>query len=130
MRAAKKRNLLTETQVRELDQIGFTWSIDRQRTCEQRFKELESFMQAYGYCNVPRQYESNPALGHWVDNVRQQKKRGELDKEVIRCLNTLGFCWVQKTTWEQRIDDLTAFKEKHGHCNAPWEEWLRYNQGM
>ena len=42
-RAAKKRNLLTKAQIQELDQIGFTWSIDPRPTWERRFTELEAF---------------------------------------------------------------------------------------
>ena len=191
MRAARKEKRLTELQVRELDQIGFTWSIDRQHSWEERFKELKSFKQAHGHCNVPAIYPPNPALGrwvanvrhakkagtltedkvhrldalgfcwerepiitskwkkhldelkafkrehghcnvprqhgsnsplgNWVDSIRHRKKEGRLDEEIIRCLNALGFSWVRKTGWKQRIHDLKAFKKEHGHCNVPWE---------
>ena len=48
MRHAKKRNLLTKAQIRELDEIGFTWSLDPRHTWEQRFKELEAFRRSTG----------------------------------------------------------------------------------
>jgi len=89
---------------------------------EQRFKELESFKTEHGHCNVPPKYRPNPALGRWVAGIRHQKKRGELDKEKIRCLDALGFCWTPQDTWERHIRDLKAFKKEHGHCHVP----LRY----
>ena len=86
---------------------------------EQRFKELESFKEEYGHCNVPKRYQPNPAFGRWVSDVRLLKKLGKLDKEKARCLNALGFCWTRQATWEQRIHDLKAFKKEHGHCQVP-----------
>jgi hypothetical protein len=87
---------------------------------EQRFEELESFKKAHGHCNVPFDYQPNPALGHWVLATRQRKKQGKLDQAKVRCLNALGFSWAPRETWDQHIHDLKAFKKKHGHCNVPW----------
>ena len=91
---------------------------------EQRFKELELFRKEHGHCNVPTRYQPNPALGKWAVNVRQAKKHGMLTEEKARRLDALGFCWVMKQfgvliPWEQRINDLKAFKKTHGHCNVP-----------
>jgi len=38
-------------------------------------------------------------------------------------LDALGFSWMIKmrgiqVPWKQRINDLKAFKKKHGHCNV------------
>ena len=89
---------------------------------EQRFKELEWFKKEYGHCNVPTRYQPNPALGHWVVNVRCAKKHGTLAEERFRRLDALAFCWVQRSAisivWERRINDLKAFKKEHGHCNV------------
>ena len=91
---------------------------------EQRFKELELFRKEHGHCNVPTRYQPNPALGKWAVNVRQAKKHGMLTEEKARRLDALGFCWVMKQfgvliPWEQRINELNAFKKEHGHCNVP-----------
>ena len=90
---------------------------------EQRFHELKRFKEQYGHCNVPSPYPPNPALGHWVANIRKAKKRGQLAAERCRSLDALAFCWVLRppvpTVWEQRINELKAFKNAHGHCNVP-----------
>jgi hypothetical protein len=123
MRNHKKRNLLTEAQVRELDQIGFVWSVDLRRFWEQHFKDLEAFKKKHGHCNVPRNYPPNRALAFWVDRLRLSKKNGKLDKNTIRRLNGLGFRWslLHRRFHRRDLDEfvaiLAAFKKRHGHCN-------------
>jgi hypothetical protein len=117
--------MLAEEKVRRLDALGFCW--ERQATIaaaieatwKQRFRELERFKKEHGHCIVPTEYEPNPALGRWVSWTRHQKKRGKLDKEKVRCLDALGFCWAPQDTWNQHIRDLKTFKKEHGHCDVP-----------
>ena len=122
VRNSKKQGRLSEERVRRLDALAFCWVLrpGPAASWEQRINDLKAFKQEHGHCNVPFEYPPNPALGGWVSDARQQKKRGKLDREKIRCLNALGFCWTRQTTWEQRIHDLKVFKEKHGHCNVPF----------
>ena len=73
---------------------------------------------------MPMRYPPNPVLGRWVVSVRQRKKRGELTNDIIRLLDALGFSWVRKprgvhVPWEERINELKAFKKEHGHSNVP-----------
>jgi DNA-binding transcriptional regulator YiaG len=123
MRAAKKQNLLTKAKIQELDQIGFTWSIDLRHPWEQRFKELEAFKRKHGHCNVPRSYPLNQQVAYWVDKLRSSKRKGKLDKTTIRRLDELGFCWsllhrrFHRRDLDELVAILTAFKERHGHCN-------------
>ncbi len=121
VRRAKKHGAITEERVRRLDALAFRWERKPAIAAvwEQRIHDLNSFKQEHGHCNVPDRYRPNPALAHWVANLRHRKKRGKVDEGKIRCLNTLGFCWVRQATWEQRIHDLTTFKQKYGHCNVP-----------
>jgi hypothetical protein len=90
---------------------------------EQRFQELRAFRKKHGHCNVPTNYAPNPALGHWVVNVRCARRRGRLAEERIRRLDALAFAWEGRpavpVAWKQRIDELRAFQEQHGHCHVP-----------
>jgi len=123
MRTAKKHNLLTQAQIRQLDRIGFTWSFDHRHAWEQRFNELEAFKKKHGHCNVPRSYPPNQPLAYWVDSVRQRKKRGKLDESTIRQLDELGFCWsllhrrFHRRDLDEFVATIRAFKKRHGHCN-------------
>jgi hypothetical protein len=93
----------------------------------QHLEELKRFRKEHGHCNVPSGYPQNTALGHWVTNLRQRKKRGTLTEDKIRILDALGFCWERKLAiatamspvWKQRFNELNSFKKEHGHCNVP-----------
>ena len=97
---------------------------------EQRLKELKAFKKEHGHCNVPGHYPPNQPLGSWVAFTRSRKKAGKLAEERIRCLEELGFCWalrkrsVFRLDWDVMLAALTAFTERHGHCNVPhtWPE--------
>ena len=60
-----------------------------------------------------------------------------LTDDRIASLDALGFAWtarehVVKKSFEQRMDDLRAYKEKHGHVNVKKSDdkslysWLSY----
>jgi hypothetical protein len=70
------------------------------------------------------------------DETGPQKRRGRpafIDQEKIDKLDSVGFTWsfeLQTKTWEERYQDLLAFKEEHGHCNISRKEgtlgeWVR-----
>ena len=136
LRQRKKRGILTEDNIRILDALGFCWdrkpAVARAMTAvwKQRINELKAFKKEHGHCNVPGQYPPNRPLGHWVAFTRSWKKAGKLAKERIRCLEKLGFCWglrnrsVFRLDWDVMLASLTAFAERHGHCNVPrtWPE--------
>jgi len=94
-------------------------SLSHQSSWEQHIHDLKAFKKEHGHCNVPYQYQPNPALGQWASGLRYAKKQGRLVEERVRCLDALGFVWVREVSWEQRIHDLKAFKKQHGHCNVP-----------
>ena len=120
-RQRKKMGKLSEEIIRCLNALGFRWT--RHVTWEQHIHDLKAFKEEHGHCDVPLRYPPNPALGLWVNGIRQGKKRGTLAEDKTRSLDALGFCWAMKqrgvqVSWEQRINDLKAFKKEHGHCNV------------
>jgi hypothetical protein len=113
---------LSEEIIRCLNALGFCWT--RHVTWEHHIHDLKAFKEGHGHCDVPLRYPPNPALGLWVNGIRQGKKRGTLAGDRILLLDALGFSWVRKlpgiqVPWEQRINDLKAFQKEHGHCNVP-----------
>lgn len=60
-------------------------------------------------------------LGGWVKRIRDQKKQGKLSPERIKKLSDIGFAWVvrNRVPFEERIQELQKFKEKHGHTRVP-----------
>ena len=56
-----------------------------------------------------------------------------LSNDKIASLDALGFEWIAKANtlkFEQRMDDLRAYKEKHGHVKVKGSEDLQqYEKG-
>ena len=118
-RAAKKgrRQFLSESQIRRLDEIGFNWdSLESQ--WEKRFNELLAYKAKYGDMNVPA--KSSSGLGMWVGMQRAFKKRGSIPDDRYSRLNEIGFAWDGvESIWEERFGELLAYKEINGDVNVP-----------
>ena len=76
-----------------------------------------------------------------VGNQRTWHK--DLSEERKARLNRLGFVWrlmtkCPETTWEERFEELLAFKNRFGHCEVPseWPEnqplgrWVSRQRGL
>ena len=95
-----------------------------------RFEELVNFQVRHGHCLVPHVFPENPAMAQWVKRQRYQYKlltsgkHSTLTQERVTALEQLGFVWDSHTVaWNERFDELIAFKDARGHCNVPstWE---------
>eukprot|EP00980_Cylindrotheca_fusiformis_P022790 scaffold9762_cov83-Cylindrotheca_fusiformis.AAC.1 len=92
----------------------------------QLFEELTKYREEHGNCLVPHTYDKNPALSRWVKRQRYQyrlKKEGKmstLTKIRLQKLQEVGFVWdSHAAAWEQRHNELAAYRRAHGHCNVP-----------
>ena len=118
-RKNRKAGKLTAERERRLEHAGFVWD-SLENEWERRFEELRAFKEAQGHCSVPQGYKPNPALGTWVNNMRQAHKTGKLTADRKRQLEKTGLIWdSQESEWERRFEELLAFKEARGHCNVP-----------
>ena len=91
-----------------------------------KFEELRTFRRFHGHCHVPHHYDQNTSLAQWVKRQRYQcklkadGKRSTLSDERVRLLNKIGFIWnSHDAVWEERLQNLFAFKREHGHCIVP-----------
>lgn len=92
----------------------------------QRYQELVEFRERHGHCLVPLNFPENPTLAHWIKRQRYQysqkyeRKRSTMTDERESTLEKLGFIWdSHAASWEDRYDELLAFKDIFGHCNVP-----------
>ena len=104
----------------------------------QRFQELCAYKEKHGDCLVPTIYPDNPALGRWVATQRKQYRTyakakeaetsdlagGDMNEERVRLLEGIGFVWElgpgwDSNTWNERLEELKAYKQQHGDCNVP-----------
>ncbi len=111
-----------------LNSIAFDWGFKRdfggvkpKDLWPLRYEQLVEFKKQNGHCDVPYSYAKNRQLGIWVGNQRYKRKQNRLSPEHERLLNELGFTWedVEGGVWNERYQELTEFKAKHGHCDVP-----------
>jgi len=96
---------------------------------DQMLEKLHAYKLIHGDCRIPTKYPPDPPLGRWVDNQRQAYRRYNegrgatwLTPERIIALEEVGFEWKVATydfrRWEDWLDDLVKFRDKHGHTRV------------
>jgi hypothetical protein len=92
----------------------------------ERFQDLLRFREKFDHCLVPHTWDENLPLAQWVKRQRYQyklKKEGKhttMTDERQMLLERLGFVWDSHgVIWEEKLNDLLAFRRIHGHCNVP-----------
>jgi hypothetical protein len=60
---------------------------------DRRFRGLTAFQKEHGQCDAPGSYPPNQPRGNWAASVRRRKKQGMLPRQIVRCLDGLGFRW-------------------------------------
>jgi hypothetical protein len=92
---------------------------------DDRFNDLMAFKAKYGHCDVPQRGE-NASIGKWCKNMRasykkiqnNKKPKTKLSDEQIQRLNDAGFKWSIQGTFDERFNDLMAFKAMYSHCDV------------
>jgi hypothetical protein len=92
-----------------IDRLFSTW--------DSYYYDLQRYKKTFGHINVPKDYSEDPSLPIWIDKQRDLKNRGLLAAERDKKLCDIGVTW--RRSWEDRLKELQAFKEIHGHCNVP-----------
>ena len=139
----KPNTILTQERVQKLNDIGFVYDV-RERQFEQKVGELRIYREINGHID-PR--FMNGRLSLWVKRWEQQYRK-YLDALVINgnnatelsgilpehrrlALESVGFSRSmfdeprlravgnQRATWEERYEELKAFKQENGHTVVP-----------
>lgn len=88
---------------------------------EEMYSELVAYRDEYGDCLVDT-HETK--LGRWVSVQRRRYKKGELDDDQIRDLESIGFVWAMTQghtpqKWTEMLIELRAYKDANGNCLVP-----------
>jgi hypothetical protein len=99
---------------------------DQSDRWNERFQELCQFRREYEYCCVPSHWPKNRPLALWVKRQRYQYRiknagqRSTMTEDREKLLEQLGFVWDSRSAfWEERLNELHAYRDMHGHCNVP-----------
>jgi hypothetical protein len=110
----------------DYDSSAPCFTIQQNSLWKQRVLELLEFHQENGHCCVPSRWPRNASLAQWVKRQRTNyklKKGGvhsNLTNDREKVLQDLGFVWdTNSVFWEDRLNDLRAFREQHLHGNVP-----------
>ena len=110
-----------------MDALGFEWTVKEQAAkkspFEKRMDDLREFKEKHGHVNVKK--SEDESLYGFCKNIRKARNNPEksdraLTDDRIASLDAVGFDWTvreyaAKKSFEQRLSDLQAYKEKHGH---------------
>ena len=121
------RIALDDDRIASLDALGFDWTAREyaaKKSFAQRIEDLRGYKERHGHMNVKKREDAS--LYEFCNNTRKTRKytgksRVALTDDRIASLDALGFNWTVRTreqSFAQRIDDLQAYKEKHGHVNV------------
>lgn len=134
-RHRRKKHLITDEQVRLLDELRFTWQHRERGSWDDRLVEVAAFKVKNGHCEIPVNYPENPKLGGFVNAMRTQRNSGKLSAERIAKLDALGFVWESSrmaevageginAAWKRRFDELLRYRQTYGGCDVPakWHE--------
>ncbi|MDC3069748.1 Helicase associated domain protein, partial [Prochlorococcus sp. AH-736-D21] len=108
-----KENKISDVRVKLLDDIGFVWDTQKYRW-QQNFQKLrEKGLNS----KVGNQ---DPILRNWKAKQRLMYKRGELSRNKIELLESIGFNWnPEEDDWYSKFEELISFKKINGHLNVP-----------
>jgi len=114
----KRGTKLTDDRIASLDALGFDWThVNHRMTFEERIEQLRAYKEKHGHLSVTR--NEDKGLYHFSVNIRQARKNAGITDDRIASLDALGFDWILKKgnqmPFERRIEQLKAYKEKHGH---------------
>jgi len=57
----------SQDRIERLEEIGWQWpGVDNDAAFKKHCRELTSFKEEFGHCNVPRSYSDNPPIGTLV----------------------------------------------------------------
>jgi hypothetical protein len=126
-----KQGKLSDERVRQLQSLGFDWSVEpftpggaESATEEAQWAAMLERLRAYqamrGNCLVPQRWKEDVRLADWVSDHRAAYHQGLLSPDRISSLEALGFDWDPiSTRWDEMYQKLVEFKNEHGHTNVP-----------
>ena len=98
-------------------------TVDLSDGWERHFWLLKQFKKKYGHCDVSSVWPSDSPLALWVDQQQAAQLQHTLKSSKQRRLHGLGLKWLtvarQTTAWDERFQQLQAYKDRFGHCDVP-----------
>jgi len=114
----KNKERLTDSQKERLKSIGFDVEINfEEHKFNQRIAELKAYFKKYGTYVISEKHKDFIDLHYWVNYIRAGRRK--FSEEQLKQLKDIGFFneefrKLSTTSFDERIEQLKAFKEKFG----------------
>lgn len=133
----KKRNELTEEQIKKLDAVGFVWTPSD--NWEERFQLAKEYYLAHGELPLePKQCRDSDELHicQWLRRQLLRKNEAKMPQEQIERLSSIGMDWMNSVerSWHRGYLHASAYFKEHGDLAVitsyvcadgyPLGEWL------
>ncbi len=127
----QKRTPLSESDIASLDALSFAWikREDLNVAWADHLQQLADYKQRFGDCNVSVNWDENPSLGRWVNNIRSLRKHGRLAEARIATLDAMGFVWrvrnrtVRKLDWDDMFTKYVALQAAQATSRPSLRGW-------
>ena len=118
--------ILTDAQVRRLENIGMIWDDLRGVRWERGFEHAKAYYEEHGDLDVKAQYvcEDGYNLGNWIVNNRTWYSNNScsnvLTSERIKRLENIGMVWKKSNSvWERYYNAAVEYYAEHGNIDIP-----------
>lgn len=126
VRAGKTHGLLSDAQVKLLDDIGMRWESARDVSWEKHYAAAEQYYADHGdlRVNISDNKTGGVALGRWIAQMRTYRKSNiqsaYLTPERIAALDAIGMVWdVPDYLWEKNFAAAVEYHREYGNLDIP-----------
>ena len=92
----------------------------KNRTWEENYTALLVFKSEEGHANVPHKYPKDRTLAKWCCHLRENYHSGQLAKDRIDALESIGFVWSpHEAKWNKSYARLVDYWKANGHSKVP-----------
>jgi len=137
---------MTLEKIHALEELNFCWDVHEMKWME-KYEKLRLYYQQYNHTRIPKNFEDDPTLPHWVFKQRQiykqsmiktenastvNTKKQQLSPKRIELLNDIHFFEnhnykenvyntrkKKDASWMKRFEELEEFHRTYGHCCVP-----------
>ena len=110
-----------------LTEIGFEWEVPggaaRAGGWKAKLAALIAYQAEHRHLAVPRRDKANASLSRWLTKIRKEHKSREIDPELERRLDAIGFPWVADIAlgephWLKMFEKLRQHLAVTGSCRV------------
>lgn len=123
-RIVRKKGRLSTERIKQLNAIGFEWTIHQsRRSWNQNFEHLCQIARKRGDSNIPSNLvDKGYRIGGWVSAQRKRYWTGRLPKDEIDRLESIGFSWGgPRSSWDVHFLQLAKIAREDGDANIRFD---------